>query len=128
MGDSLMQLFRRSFGFKDPHELSHFPLARGAAGIATVFNTPLAGTVLTLKELSGRFEHHFSRTQLTAAMVGDEVSLGLLGNYTYFGQRQRHVPPDQGWLAILLCKVVAGLWGGLFADMASTSLAGPRTG
>ncbi|MBA0447631.1 chloride channel protein [Stenotrophomonas maltophilia] len=127
VGASLMYLFGRWFGFKDPRELSHFLLAGGAAGIAAAFNTPLAGIVFAIEELSGRFEHRFSGTLLTAVIVGGVVSLGLLGNYTYFGHVSARLPLGQGWLAILLCGVVAGLLGGLFARAVLASAAGrPR--
>lgn len=127
VGASLMYLFGRWFGFKDPRELSHFLLAGGAAGIAAAFNTPLAGIVFAIEELSGRFEHRFSGTLLTAVIVGGVVSLGLLGNYTYFGHVSARLPLGQGWLAILLCGVVAGLLGGLFARAVLSSAAGrPR--
>lgn len=96
VGASLMYLFGRWFGFKDPRELSHFLLAGGAAGIAAAFNTPLAGIVFAIEELSGRFEHRFSGTLLTAVIVGGVVSLGLLGNYTYFGHVTAGLPLGQG--------------------------------
>ena len=127
VGASLMYLFGRGFGFKDPRELSHFLLAGGAAGIAAAFNTPLAGIVFAIEELSGRFEHRFSGTLLTAVIVGGVVSLGLLGNYTYFGHVSARLPLGQGWLAIVLCGVVAGLLGGLFAQAVLLTVSGrPR--
>ncbi len=124
VGASLMYLFGRWFGFKDPRELSHFLLAGGAAGIAAAFNTPLAGIVFAIEELSGRFEHRFSGTLLTAVIVGGVVSLGILGNYTYFGHVSARLPLGQGWVAILLCGVVAGLLGGLFARAVLATVAG----
>ena len=127
VGASLMYLFGRWFGFKDPRELSHFLLAGGAAGIAAAFNTPLAGIVFAIEELSGRFEHRFSGTLLTAVIVGGVVSLGLLGNYTYFGHVSALLPLGQAWGAIVLCGVVAGLLGGLFARIVLLTMSGhPR--
>ena len=127
VGASLMYLFGRWFGFKDPRELSHFLLAGGAAGIAAAFNTPLAGIVFAIEELSGRFEHRFSGTLLTAVIVGGVVSLGLLGNYTYFGHVSALLPLGQAWGAIVLCGVVAGLLGGLFARVVLLTMSGhPR--
>lgn len=79
-----MHVIGRATGFRDPRELSHFLLAGGAAGIAAAFNAPLAGVVFAIEELIGKFEHRFSGTLLTAVIVGGVVSLGLLGNYTYF--------------------------------------------
>ncbi len=115
VGASLMCVFGRWGGFRDPKELSHFLLAGGAAGIAAAFNTPLAGIVFAIEELSGRFEHRFSGTLLTAVIVGGVVSLGLLGSYTYFGKVTAFMPLGQAWLAIVLCGSVAGVLGGLFA-------------
>ncbi|MDH4908694.1 MULTISPECIES: chloride channel protein [Xanthomonas] len=127
VGASLMHVFGRWFGFRDPRELSHFLLAGGAAGIAAAFNTPLAGVVFAIEELSGRFEHRFSGTLLTAVIVGGVVSLGLLGNYTYFGKVAVALPLGQAWLAIALCGSVAGLLGGIFARMVLASVSGkPR--
>jgi H+/Cl- antiporter ClcA len=127
VGASLMYSFGRWFGFRDPRELSHFLLAGGAAGIAAAFNTPLAGIVFAIEELSGRFEHRFSGTLLTAVIVGGVVSLGLLGNYVYFGHVSTALPLGQAWLAILLCGTVAGLLGGVFAKMVLLSVSGrPR--
>ena len=76
---------RRMFGFRDPKSLSRFALAGGAAGIAAAFNTPLAGVMFAIEELAGAFEHRFSGAVLTAVMIGGVVSLGLVGNYAYFG-------------------------------------------
>lgn len=127
VGASLMYSFGRWFGFRDPRELSHFLLAGGAAGIAAAFNTPLAGIVFAIEELSGRFEHRFSGTLLTAVIVGGVVSLGLLGNYTYFGRVATFLPLGQAWLAILLSGTVAGLLGGVFAKLVLLSVSGrPR--
>jgi len=127
VGASLMYMFGRWFGFRDPKELSHFLLAGGAAGIAAAFNTPLAGIVFAIEELSGRFEHRFSGTLLTAVIVGGVVSLGLLGNYTYFGKVSATLPLGQAWLAILVCGTVAGLLGGVFAKAVLLTMAGrPR--
>ena len=80
-----------------------------------------------IEELSGRFEHRFSGTLLTAVIVGGVVSLGLLGNYTYFGKVTATLPLGQAWLAIVLCGTVAGLLGGLFAKAVLLTMEGrPR--
>ncbi|WCE04674.1 chloride channel protein [Pseudoxanthomonas sp. JBR18] len=127
VGASLMYVIGRALGFKDPREATHFLLAGGAAGIAAAFNTPLAGVVFAIEELSGRYEHNFSGTLLTAVIVGGVVSLGLLGNYTYFGTVDASLPLGMGWLAVLLCGVVAGLLGGLFSRIILAAMDGkPR--
>jgi Chloride channel protein EriC len=127
VGASLMYVLGRWFGFRDARQASHFLLAGGAAGIAAAFNTPLAGVVFAIEELSGRFEHRFSGTLLTAVIVGGVVSLGLLGNYTYFGKVSAALPLGRAWLAIALCGAVAGLLGGVFSRMVLATVAGrPR--
>lgn len=115
VGASLMYQFGRWFGFRQPREMAHFLLAGGAAGIAAAFNTPLAGVVFAIEELSGKFEHHFSGTLLTSVIIGGVVSLGLVGSYTYFGRVQAGFGLGWGWLAVLLCGAVSGLLGGAFA-------------
>ncbi len=115
VGAGIMQAIGRRFGFNDPHQTSRFLLAGGAAGIAAAFNTPLAGVVFAIEELSGTYEHRFSGTLLTAVIVGGVVSLGLVGSYTYFGTVDTALPLGQGWLAVLLCGGLCGLAGGGFS-------------
>ena len=117
VGAGLMHWIGQRFGFRDPRQGSLFLLAGGAAGIAAAFNAPLAGVVFAIEELSGTFEHHFSGTLLTAVIVGGVVSLGLLGNYSYFGHVATALPLGQGWLAVLLCGAVCGLAGGCFSRL-----------
>lgn len=117
VGAALMHAIGRRFGFRDPRQGTLFLLAGGAAGIAAAFNTPLAGVVFAIEELSGTFEHHFSGTLLTAVIVGGVVSLGLLGNYTYFGSVATALPLGRGWLAVLACGVLCGLAGGCFSRL-----------
>ena len=124
IGASVMYQVGRLFRFRDPYDLSHFLLAGGASGIAAAFNAPLAGVVFAIEELSGRFEHRFSGTLLTAVIVGGVVSLGLLGNYTYFGKISVSLPLDRAWIAIILCGVSGGLLGGSFALTILASVAG----
>ena len=80
----LLRSLGRRFGFTDPKAASRFILAGGACGIAAAFNTPLAGVVFAIEELAGTFEHRFSGLLLTAVIVGGVVSMGIMGNYSYF--------------------------------------------
>lgn len=109
VGASLMYVIGRAPGFRAPRHASHFLLAGGAAGIAAAFNTPLAGVVFAIEELSGRFEHRFSGALLTAVIVGGVVSLGLLGTCTYFGRVEVGLPLGMGWLAVLAERLVAAM-------------------
>ncbi|MGY4515440.1 chloride channel protein [Lysobacter sp. HA18] len=127
LGAGIMYAVGRAMGFRDPEQGARFLLAGGAAGIAAAFNTPLAGVVFAIEELSGTFEHRFSGTLLTAVLVGGVVSLGLLGSYTYFGHVSTSLPLGQGWLAVVLCGVVCGLAGGGFSRLLLAAVDGrPR--
>jgi H+/Cl- antiporter ClcA len=125
VGAGVMHWLGRRFGFNDPTALSRFILAGGAAGIAAAFNTPLAGVVFAIEELAGTFEHRFSGLLLTAVFVGGVVSLGIVGNYAYFGTVQTSLPLGHAWLAVLECGIVCGLLGGLFARLILLSRSGP---
>lgn len=91
-------------------------LAGGAAGVAAAFNTPLAGIVFAIEEMSRSFESRASGTILTAVIFAGIGSLAVLGNYTYFGHTAASLDTDEGWIAVLVCGVGAGLAGGLFAE------------
>jgi H+/Cl- antiporter ClcA len=125
VGAGLFYSLGRRFGFSDPKAISRFILAGGAAGIAAAFNTPLAGVVFAIEELAGTFEHRFSGLLLTAVIVGGVVSLGITGNYAYFGTVQTSLPLGHAWLAVLECGLVGGLLGGLFARLILLSRHGP---
>jgi H+/Cl- antiporter ClcA len=125
VGAGLFYSLGRRFGFTDPKAASRFILAGGACGIAAAFNTPLAGVVFAIEELAGTFEHRFSGLLLTAVIVGGVVSLGIMGNYAYFGEVHATLPLGHSWLAVLLTGVICGLLGGLFARLILLSRNGP---
>jgi H+/Cl- antiporter ClcA len=91
-------------------------LAGGAAGIAAAFNTPLAGIVFAIEELSHSFEARTSGTVFTAVIVAGATTLGLVGNYTYFGRTSAELSNHSAWVAVLLCSLVGGFAGGLFSQ------------
>lgn len=125
VGAGLLHWLGRRFGFSDSKALSRFILAGGAAGLAAAFNTPLAGVVFAIEELAGTFEHRFSGLLLTSVFVGGVVSLGITGNYAYFGTVHASLPLGHAWLAVLECGIVCGLMGGLFARLILLSRHGP---
>jgi H+/Cl- antiporter ClcA len=90
-------------------------LAGGAAGIAGAFNTPLAGIVFAIEELSHSFESRTSGTVFTAVVIAGATTLGLVGNYTYFGQTAAQLGNIPAIEAVLLCSVTGGLLGGCFS-------------
>lgn len=125
VGAGLFYSLGRRFGFTDPKAASRFILAGGACGIAAAFNTPLAGVVFAIEELAGTFEHRYSGLLLTAVIIGGMVTLGIMGNYSYFGKVQADLPLGHAWLAVLLTGIICGLLGGLFARLILLSRRGP---
>ena len=92
-------------------------LAGGAAGVAAAFNTPLAGIVFTIEELSHSFEARTSGTVLTAVILAGITTLALAGDYSYFGTTAAELDVGAGWAAVALCALVGGLAGGLFSTL-----------
>ncbi len=90
-------------------------LAGSAAGIAAAFNTPLAGIVFAIEELSQSFEHRTTGLVLYAVIIAGLVSRALVGNYTYFGTLQGAVSAWADWRMVIACGVVGGLAGGGFS-------------
>jgi H+/Cl- antiporter ClcA len=125
VGAGLMYAIGERFGFRDAQALSRFVLAGGAAGIAAAFNTPLAGVVFAIEELAGTFEHRFSGILLTAVIFAGVVSLGVLGNYAYFGRVATDLPLGGACVAVILCGLCGGLGGGLFARLILLGDSGP---
>jgi H+/Cl- antiporter ClcA len=90
-------------------------LAGAAAGIAAAFNTPLAGIVFGIEELSRSFESRTSGLVVASVIAAGLTSLGIEGNYTYFGTTPAILPSfGSDWLAVPVCAVIGGLAGGLF--------------
>ena len=92
-------------------------LAGSAAGVAAAFNTPLAGIVFAIEEMSRSFEQRTSGLVLTTVIIAGIASLALLGNYTYFGHTGASLVRLQDWAAVPLCGVAGGLLGGLFSTV-----------
>lgn len=92
-------------------------LAGGAAGIAAAFNTPLAGIVFAIEELSKSFEEKTSGMVLTAVIIAGFTSMALVGNYNYFGRTAAVLELAQAWRPVLLCGLAGGLLGGFFARL-----------
>jgi H+/Cl- antiporter ClcA len=90
-------------------------LAGGAAGIAAAFNTPLAGIVFAIEEMSKSFEQQTSGIVTIGVVVAGVTALATLGPYHYFGTSNAIMPDTEAWIAIPVCGVIGGLLGGLFS-------------
>lgn len=92
-------------------------LAGGAAGVAAAFNTPLAGVVFAIEELSRSFEERASGTTLTAVILAGVVAIGLSGNYSYFGEPRLYPDAHVVSLGVIVVALASGLAGGLFSRL-----------
>jgi H+/Cl- antiporter ClcA len=93
-------------------------LAGGAAGIAGAFNTPIAGVVFAIEELGHGVRSRTLGSTLYAVVLGGIVTVGIAGNYTYFGTTNAALGWGAGWwFGVPLCGVAGGLAGGLFARL-----------
>ena len=91
-------------------------LAGGAGGVAAAFNTPLAGIVFAIEELSRSFDERTSGRVFTAVIIAGIVSMAALGDYTYFGQTDASIDLVRGWLPVLTCGLIGGVMGGAFSQ------------
>lgn len=93
-------------------------MAGGAAGIAAAFNTPLAGIMFAIEELSGTFEKGVSGTIIITVVLSGFVAQSMLGNYVYFGSSEAQLDiATGGWYPILVVAILGGLCGGIFSSM-----------
>lgn len=102
-------------------------VAGGSAGIAAAFNTPLAGVMFAIEELSRTPEQRNSGLIISGIVLAGLVAVSAFGNATYFGVI--HVPTI-GWSLLapgLLVAGAGGVAGGLFARLLVNSLS-PRGG
>lgn len=99
-------------------------VAGGAAGIAAAFNTPLAGVMFAIEELSRTPEQRNSGLIISAIVLAGLVAVSIYGNATYFGVI--HVAAiDFSLLGPgLLTALASGVVGGLFARLLIVSLSG----
>jgi H+/Cl- antiporter ClcA len=83
--------------------------------VAAAFNTPLAGVVFAIEELSRSFEQRAAGIIFVTVVLAGVTSVALTGNYTYFGSTNATLEGLRGWIVVPACGVVGGLAGGLFA-------------
>lgn len=92
-------------------------LAGSAAGVAAAFNTPLAGIVFAIEEMSRAFESRTSGLVLMAVILAGLASLGMVGNYSYFGHSTSTLAGMTDWAAVPLCGIAGGILGAAFSAL-----------
>nr|WP_299856444.1 chloride channel protein [Sphingomonas bacterium] len=90
-------------------------IAGGAAGVAAAFNTPLAGVTFAIEELADAYEQRVALLVMTTILIAGIVSLGLAGDYVYFGAVGEHMQVGAVLRVAPVAGVLGGLSGGLFA-------------
>ncbi len=90
-------------------------IAGGAAGVAAAFNTPLAGVAFAIEELASAYEQRVAVLVMAAVMIAGLVSLGIAGDYVYFGVMRQTLPLKAVLIVAPVMGVVGGLAGGLFS-------------
>ena len=111
VGASVMALIGRMTPRRQPGLI----LAGAAAGVAAAFNTPLAGIVFAIEEMSRSFEVRASGLIIGAVILAGLTAQALLGDYTYFGTTNAALPIGTAWMAVPLCGVAGGFSGAIFA-------------
>ena len=116
VGAALMFNLRRFYPRSNAQIERQLVLAGAAAGLSAAFNTPLAGIVFAIEELTRSFSARASGVLITAIILAGVVALGLNGNYTYFGtiDAGQHFPKMLA-VAVLVTALVTGVAGGLFS-------------
>ncbi|MET3106782.1 H+/Cl- antiporter ClcA [Oxalobacteraceae bacterium GrIS 1.18] len=117
IGASVMHSFFGRGPFQSVESRRILILAGGAAGIAAAFNTPLAGIMFAIEELSKKHVFNANSSTLVTIIVSGLISLSILGSYTYFGTTESYLTWNGSLSAILLCGVVGGVAGGLFSHL-----------
>ncbi len=93
-------------------------LAGSAAGIAAAFNTPLAGIVFAIEEMGRAYAARTNGLVLSAVILAGLASLGLVGNYNYFGLTTVTVTTHIEWVLVIACGVIGGALGAIFSALA----------
>lgn len=93
-------------------------IAGGAAGVAAAFNTPLAGVAFAIEELAAAFEQKVAVLVMAAVMISGLVSLGIAGDYVYFGAMTSHLAIRDILILAPVIGVLGGLAGGTFSGLA----------
>jgi H+/Cl- antiporter ClcA len=104
-----------AIGLMSPRRQPGLILAGSAAGVAAAFNTPLAGIVFGIEEMSRTFETRTSGLVIATVIAAGLTSLAIVGNYTYFGTTAAMLRNGVDWLSIPLCGIAGGVLGGLFS-------------
>lgn len=115
IGASIMYSLGRFTQFPRHYIRHGLIMVGGAAGIAAAFNTPVAGIIFAIEEMARFYEERATGLLLVAVIIAGLAALGILGNYTYFGESSASLSGVHSWIAVPMCGVIGGLLGGVFS-------------
>ncbi len=117
VGASLMASLGRAVRFPSHYMERGLILAGSAAGFAAMFSAPLAGIIFAIEEMGRALEEKISSLVLTAIVFSGVTAYALLDKYIYFNDKALLMPWSQSWIAVPLCGIIGGIFGGLFSKL-----------
>ncbi len=115
IGASVMYMMRRFFPRVSVPTERLLLLAGAASGLSAAFNTPLAGILFAIEELSRSFEVRTNGVLITSIIFSGLMSLALAGNYLYFGQISApDLYPIGFSVPVIVASLLCGVAGALF--------------
>ncbi|NDU86547.1 MAG: chloride channel protein [Ferrovum sp.] len=115
VGASIMYELRRFYPRASLRMERMLLLAGSAAGLSGAFNTPLAGILFAIEELTRKFEVRTNGVLITSIVFSGLVSLALAGNYLYFGQiATPDLFPLSFAIPVIISAILCGLAGAAF--------------
>jgi H+/Cl- antiporter ClcA len=88
-----------------------------SAGLAAIFNAPLAGVMFALEEVHKNFSPVVLLSALSAALSADFVTRGFFGMKPIFDFRSLTILPLKYYFYILVLGVILGVFGAVFNSM-----------
>ncbi len=120
VGASLMASLGKAVKFPPHYMEKGLILAGGAAGFAAMFSAPLTGIIFAVEEMGRALEERISSLVLTAIIFSGVTAYALLNTYIFFDDKSLIMPWSQSWLAVPICGIVGGFFGGLFSKIILT--------
>lgn len=118
IADVVGELFRRNW-----HDCKVLIAAGAGAGLATAFNSPIAGAVFVLEELMRRFETRTAIAALGASAAAIAVARAFLGPAPDFQVESLAYLGVKTWLLFAALGAIAGLAAGLYNSTLMAALA-----
>jgi len=115
VGASIMFALERFVRFRMYDMERVLILTGGSAGVAAAFNTPLAGIVFGIEELSRSFEVRTRGLLLSGVMVAAITAIAIQGDYTYFGSTSALIKLQDAIIPVIVCGIIGGVFGGIFS-------------